>query len=441
MTLSITRRLLVGHLLVLTAFLGLAGIALDRAFRSNVESAAREELQAHVYTLLTAAVADSAGHMRLPAQLAAPVFNRPDSGLYAEIAGADDDYRWRSGSLIGRNERLVQEVPAGTQQVRREAGLLLFDQGVLWEDDSGQALHYTLSVGRDRQPIDRQQAAFRATLWRWLGGVSAVLLLVLLGLLRWGLRPLHAMSDAVEQLERGERVQIDGPVPHELQGLSDNLNGLIRLSAERQARVRHSLSDLAHSLKTPLAVLRTAADRKDPTDLPDVVDEQVARIDQIVSYQRQRAVVAGSTAVIRPIALRSLLERLCESLAKVYQERDLSYSITLPEDDTVRADEGDMFELFGNLLENAFRHASQRVEIHGHREGGRQVVDVDDDGPGIAPSDSERLLRRGERADQRHPGEGIGLAVVQEIAHQYGGPIEILKAPLGGARMRVSLPS
>jgi two-component system sensor histidine kinase PhoQ len=439
-TLSITRRLLVGHVLVLAAFLGLAGIALDRAFRSNVESAAREELQAHVYTLLTAAEPDSVGRMRLPAQLAAPDFNQPDSGLYAEIAGSDDGYRWRSGSLIGWDRQVLATVAPGTRQVRRDAGLLLLDQGVLWEDDSGQALLYTLTVGRDSRPLDRQQAAFRATLWQWLGGVSTILLLVLLGLLRWGLRPLHAMSDAVEQLERGERVQIDGPVPRELQGLSDNLNGLIRLSADRQARVRNSLSDLAHSLKTPLAVLRTAADQEPASGLAALVDEQVGRIDQIVSYQRQRAAVAGATTVIRPIALRPLLDRLCNSLAKVHREKGVAFSITLAEGDTVKADEGDLFELFGNLLENAFRHAARQLEVHGRRGNGRLVIDIDDDGPGIAPDDSERLLQRGERADQRYPGEGIGLAVVNEIAHQYGGPVEILRAPLGGARIRVSLP-
>jgi two-component system sensor histidine kinase PhoQ len=439
-TLSITRRLLVGQLLVLSAFLGLAGVALDNAFRSNVESAAREELQAHIYTLLTAAGTDAAGRMRLPTQLAAPDFNRPDSGLYAEIGGMDDDYRWRSGSLIGRDDGLTREITAGEQRLRRENGLLLFDQGVLWEDDRGRPLHYTLTVARDRQPLDRQQATFRATLWQWLGGVSLVLLLASLVLLRWGLRPLRAMTNAVERLERGESVQIDGPVPHELQGLSDNLNALIRLSAERQARVRNSLSDLAHSLKTPLAVLRAAADQKDEGGLAGVVDEQVGRIDQIVSYQRQRAAVAGSTAVIRPVLLRPLLERLCKSLAKVYQERGIAYAITLPEQASVKADEGDLFELFGNLLENAFRHAVHRVELSGDQNAKRLVIDVDDDGPGVAPGDAARLLERGERADQRHPGEGIGLAVVTEIADQYGGPVEILAAPLGGARFRVSLP-
>jgi two-component system sensor histidine kinase PhoQ len=436
---SITRRLLAGNLLALTAFLGLAGIALDRAFRSSVETAARDELQAHVYTLLTAADADAAGRMRLPERLAAPAFNTPDSGLYAEVRGEDGAYRWRSGSLIGRDLSQAPSIGAGVTRLRSVGGLLLLDQGIAWEDDAGRALPYTLTVGRDRAPLEDQQAAFRATLWQWLGGVALVLLGVLLALVRWGLRPLRAMSDAVKSLESGQATRIEGPMARELEGLGENLNALIAQNAGRQARVRHSLADLAHSMKTPLAVLRAGAEGPDRDRLPGIIDEQTRRIDQIVTYQRQRAAVAGRSAIGRPVALQPIIERLCSSLAKVHRERRIGYEIDLPDACRLRADEGDLFELLGNLLENAFRHASGRIVVSGRLADSRFILDVDDDGPGIAAADAQRLLRRGERADQRHPGDGIGLAVVNEIARQYGGEVHIESADLGGARLRVAI--
>lgn len=440
MTFSITRRLLVSNLIVLSAFLGLAGAALDRAFRSSVETATREELQAHVYTLLSAADTDDAGRMRLPPQLATPAFNQPDSGLYAEVDGENGQYRWRSASLLGRDRPLVVPVGPGTTRFRSLDGLLLFDFGILWEDDAGRPIPYVLTVARDRQPLDHQQSAFRTTLWRWLGGVAAMVLAVSLALLRWGLRPLHAMSDAVQRLETGQSTRIDGPVPRELRGLSNNLNALIDLNQQRQSRVRNSLADLAHSMKTPLAVLRSAADRPEAGRLGPLIDEQTERIDQIVSYQRQRAAVAGASAGLRPVALKPVLERLCGSLAKVHRERAVRCEIDLPDGVKVRVDQGDLFEMFGNLLENAFRHARRQVTVACDRVDGHWVIDVDDDGDGIDPADAARLLRRGERADERHPGEGIGLAVVSEIVTQYGGEIGIREADLGGARLRVTLP-
>ena len=437
---SITRRLLLSNLLLLVAFLGFAGAALDRAFRTSVETAAQERLEAYLYTLLAAAGEDADGRLRMPEQLAAPAFNQPDSGLYAEVAGENGAYRWRSGSLLGQRDEMLIATKPGESRFRYADGMAMFDMGVAWDDANGNPIDYSLTVAIDKQPIDHQQEAFRSTLWYWLGGVSLVLLLVQIGLFRWGLGPLRDMSAAVQRLERGESSRIEGPVAHELQGLSDNLNSLIALNGQRQTRVRNSLADLAHSLKTPLAVLRGAAEQNPNNELGELMREQTRRIDDIVSYQRQRAAVAGSTAVTRPVALMPILERLRASLDKLHQERGIRCDLILQPNDHLRADQGDLFELFGNLLENAYKHCQQRVRIELRREPEQLVLDIDDDGAGIADTDVERLLQRGERADQRHPGEGIGLAVASEIIRQYGGELIIASAELGGARLRLIFP-
>ena len=437
---SITRRLLLSNLVVLGVFLGLAGAALDRAFRTSSETAVREQLRAHVYTLLATAGEDERGRMRLPEVLTAPGFNNPDSGLYAEVRGENETYRWRSGSLLGRDRRLVLGTEPGGERFRLLSDLAIFELGIGWEDDSGNSIPYALGVAIDINALREEQSTFRGTLWLWLGGLAALLLAVQTLLVRWGLQPLHAMSDAVRRIEDGDRAAIDGPVPHELRGLSDNLNSLIRQNRTRQERIRNSLADLAHSMKTPLAVLRGASAQAEKAELKNLIDEQTGRIDQIVSYQRQRAAVAGVSSVTRPVDLAPILQRLCNGLDKVHSRRAMHCELTIPDEVRIRADEGDLFELFGNLLENAYKHATRNIQVDVRQEPQQLTVCIDDDGPGVAADDVERILKRGERADQRNAGEGIGLAVVSEIVAQYSGHLTVGRSALGGATFQVTLP-
>lgn len=440
MSRSITQRLLISNLLVLTAFLGLGGAALDGAFRTSSEAALRDRLQAHLYTLLATADEDDRGRMRLPEAISTPAFNNPDSGIYAEVSGEQGNYRWRSRSLLGSDHSLAKTIPAGQSRFTLGDELALLEMGIGWEDNQGRAVPYAIGVAADMRALRNEQTAFRGTLWRWLGGLAALLLLVQVLLVRWGLSPLHAMSAAVRRIEAGESARIDGPVPRELDGLSANLNSLIQQNRTRQERVRNSLADLAHSMKTPLAVLRGAAEQGGDSTLRQLITEQTERIDQIVVYQRQRAAVAGVSSVTRPIEVAPILRRLCASLAKVHAERGLRCTIEVPDDMRLRADQADLYELFGNLLENAFKYARSQLVVSAEISGDALVFRIDDDGPGVAPGESERVLRRGERADNLHAGDGIGLAVADEIVAQYGGGLVIEHAPSGGASVRVTLP-
>ncbi len=437
---SITHRLLVSNLLVLVTFLGLAGAALDRAFRSSSETAVRERLQAHVYTLLATAEADEQGRMRLPEALSAPAFNAPDSGLYAEVAGEDGAYRWRSASMIGSALGLARGADPGETSFHLSPGLATLEFGVAWEDDAGKEIHYSLAVASDTQALRAEQSTFRATLWQWLGGLAVLLLIAQIGLARWGMSPLRAMSQAVRRIEEGQSASIEGPVAVELRGLSDNLNALIRQAHSRQERVRNSLADLAHSMKTPLAVLRGAAEADSDPERRRLLVEQTERIDQIVSYQRQRAAVAGTSGVTPSVELTPIVRRLVDGLDKVHTGRGLRCELDIDADPRLRADRGDLFELFGNLLENAYKHARSQITVTLRHLDGQLRIQVDDDGPGIPAEHAARLLQRGQRADQRHAGEGIGLAVVNEIVTQYAGQLHIGRSTLGGASIVVHLP-
>ncbi len=437
---SIRRRLLLISALLVFGFIGAAAWSLNAAYREAAHTALIERLQAHIYTLLAAAGEDAQGRLRMPEAVADPLFNRPDSGLYALIEGADGAYHWRSASLLGRELPPPPPLPTGQTRERRADGLLILDQAIAWEDLQGRPVPYRISVAADITDAARQQARFQATLWIGLGILGGLLLVVQLLAIRWGLGPLSEIAGRIRRIEQGEAEALPDSVAVELRPLTRAVNALIRQERGRQERVRHSLADLAHSLKTPLSVLRGLSRELDDPDSAALLDEQVSRIDEIVSYQRQRAAVSGGSALQAPQAVRPVAERLGNSLSRLPRNRDIRLDIALPDGFALRIEPGDLLELLGNLLENAFRHARSRVRVLAP-DPARPCLVIEDDGEGIPPALRPALLERGMRADQQHPGQGIGLAVVSEILAQYGASLRIGESAEGGARFEINLES
>jgi two-component system, OmpR family, sensor histidine kinase PhoQ len=445
--LSIHQRLLLAASLVLSAFLGLTGLALDKAFRSSAEEALQARLYSSVYALLAAAEEGEEGVLKMPSVLTDPRFNRPDSGLYAAVVGKQTGYRWQSGSDVGRVFDFARQMAPGVSKIDRldlpgGEALMSLNFGVVWEDFTGRELQYTLAVAEDLKPHLEQIDAFRNTLTLWLGG-AAVLLLLAQGLvLRWGLAPLRQVSEALIEIESGRSEQLEGSYPKELSPLTSNINSLIRHARARQQRYRDSLGDLAHSLKTPLAILQSLADQADPVarEQQRMLSQQVERMNQIVGHQLQRAAASGRTSLTRNLPVRQVVERLADSLSKVYADKGVDWQIEIPDALRFRGDEGDLMELLGNLMENACKYGRGRVRVTGgHAEG--LYLSVTDDGPGVDDDEAGVVLQRGHRADQQQPGQGIGLAVVMDILQAYGGHLQIDRSEvLGGARMTLHLP-
>jgi two-component system sensor histidine kinase PhoQ len=445
--LSIHQRLLLAASLVLTAFLGLTGLALDKAFRSSAEEALQARLYSSVYALLAAAEEGEEGVLKMPPVLTDPRFNRPGSGLYAHVEGTQTGYRWQSGSSVGEELDLVRTMAAGESSIERESlqsgeSVMSLNYGVVWEDFNGRELGYTLMVAEDLSPHLEQISAFRNTLMLWLGG-AAVLLLLAQGLvLRWGLAPLRQVSEALKEIESGSAEQLQGRFPRELSLLTSNINSLIRHAQARQQRYRDSLGDLAHSLKTPLAILQGLADRRDAIgqDEQRSLGEQVQRMNQIVGHQLQRAAASGRSSLTRNLSFRQVVNRLVGSLSKVYADKHIQWQIEIPDNAGFRGDEGDLMELLGNLMENACKYCRGRVSIKVETDG-ELALRVADDGRGIPSDQASRVLQRGHRADQQQPGQGIGLAVAMDILKAYGGRVEIGRSGhLGGAEIRLYFP-
>lgn len=445
---SIHLRLLLAASLVLTAFLGLTGLALDKAFRSAAQEALRARLKSSVYGLLAAAEEGPSGQLSLPQTLPDPRLNLPDSGLYAEVAAPSIGYHWRSASTLGRELDLLQTVYPGEFRYRyqRTAGgseLLVLDFAVNWEGNDGRGSLYILAVGEDLRSQREQIEAFRNSLFGWLGGVALLLLLAQGWVLRWGLKPLRTLAGELGQIEDGARERLSGNYPRELGGLARSLNSLIRHAETRQRRYRDSLGDLAHSLKTPLAILRNLADHQgagEAVHCQRVLAEQVTRMDQIVGHQLQRAVASGRVTLASSLTLKPVVERLARSLAKVYRERPVRWELAIDDGCRFRGDEGDLMELLGNLMDNAWKYGGGRVRIGAREDPQGLELHVEDDGRGIPEDQAQEVLRRGGRMDQQQPGQGIGLAVVQDLISAYGGELRIGRSELGGADMTLIFP-
>jgi two-component system sensor histidine kinase PhoQ len=314
--------------------------------------------------------------------------------------------------------------------------------GVNWHTAGGQ---YPLSfnVVSDLTPFNEQISQYRTTLWGWLIAMAVMLLVVQVVILVWGLRPLRQVESELSAIESGAQASVQGDYPREIARLTNNINGLLDHERAQQQRYRNALADLAHSLKTPLAVLRGTIGKHDGKTTPDsVIEEQVGRMDHIVAHQLQRAAMAGSSATRQSLNLQTIVTKIVRALEKVYNDKHLHCAVNIDEASKVRCDEGDLMELLGNVLDNAFKFAAGQVAITAQAQHDRLNISVEDDGVGIAEHQFAHILARGGRLDESIPGQGIGLSVVQDIVAAYQGRLQIDTSPtLGGARFRFDLPA
>jgi two-component system sensor histidine kinase PhoQ len=427
--------------LVLVAFLGLAALALERAYRSSTLAGIEEKLQSEIYALLAAVEEGERGRMGLPEALPDPRLSRPQSGLYAWVVDREGRLFWRSASLVGDPPLPLESLPAGVKRFRTSGDWLLFLYGIGWEDDSGRAWPYTFAVAESRTGFERSVAHFRTTLWRWLGGVGVGLLLAQLLVLRWGLAPLRRLEKQLEAVRTGKLDRLEETQPLELKPLAAALNRLLEHSRTSLARHRHALDDLAHSLKTPLAYLQSLAEDEsiDCAELRRAACEQLARMDATVRQQLHRAAASGRSALAGPVVVETVAQRVLAALERVYRERGMVVERRLETGAAFQGDEGDLMELLGNLLDNAFKYGRQRVRLGAACRNGL-VLTIEDDGPGIPGPQWKQVLARGGRLDESQPGQGLGLAATAEMVALYKGTLELGRSGLGGLRVVVRLP-
>lgn len=449
---SLNRRLLTSVFVLLIVFFGLTIAALDLLFRDLSERTLRESLDAQLVALVGSCEPDEQGNVLPEGPLAEARLKQPGSGLYAEIRTRRGIPLWRSPSVIGTDIDFGSGVAPGARRYERRklldgSQVMALSSGLDWEIAPGDSRDFVFSVATDLAPYDAQLQRYRGQLLGWFLGLAILLLVALAVLLRWVLKPVRRIEAEIREIEAGSRQSLSPELPRELSGLAANLNALLKSERRRAERYRNTLGNLAHSLKTPLAVIRASGSTADARAHQRLVDEQVDRMDRIVQHQLKRAAATGASVVGRTsVAVQPLLAELRAALLKVYSGKDLLLELEVASGAQFAGDRGDLFELFGNLLDNACKWCHSRVSVGAQRtvDGeGRPLlrIAVEDDGAGIAAHDRQRILERGARADEAVPGQGLGLAMVQEIVALYEGQLEIGDSQLGGARIVVTLPA
>ncbi len=455
---SIATRLTIASSLALVAFLGIAAYALDRAFERSAVQAMRLRLQSYFYSFLQESDLSVRGKLLLPELMPDPAFDRPDSGLYAGVVG--DNLTWLSPSALSRdlpfNEQLAPDEFSFKGPIATSRGnIYVYKRGVEFEperkandDKPLKPVRFTYYIAENETSLQQQKNSFRRTLRNYLGGLGVLLLLVQGFLLRMSLYPLRHVAKELSEVERGTTEELVGTYPAELERLTTNLNRVISTERDNLKRYRNTLGDLAHSLKTPLAVMRGLLDNEsDPSVVKAGTEEQIRRMNEIVAYQLARAASSGHKTFSAPIAIEKNAEEIVQSLEKVYASKGVLCEFELDPDARFYGELGDVMEVLGNLLDNAFKWAKSRVVLttrilrtpKSNRPG--LEICVEDDGPGIPDHRIADMLKRGVRGDERVQGHGIGLSTVSNVMDSYQGQLNIDRSPeLAGARFSAIFP-
>jgi two-component system sensor histidine kinase PhoQ len=294
-----------------------------------------------------------------------------------------------------------------------------------------------------------QELQHSDVVWSWFSYVLLVNLLLVIPLLwlaaHWSLRPIGTLAAQVRELEGGTRDTLDPRPPQELKSLVRNLNLLLDNERQRYTRYRTTLSDLTHSLKTPLAVLQTTlrslrgGQNLSIEQAEPIMLEQISRISQQIGYYLHRASMQADHNVLKRElhSVPALLDSLCSALNKVYQRKGVVLTLDISPELTFVGEHNDLMEVMGNVLDNACKYCLEFVEISVRQTDEELHLIVEDDGPGIPESKRDMIFIRGQRADTLRPGQGLGLAVARDILEQYAGDIVASTSELGGARMEV----
>ncbi len=448
---SITSRLLWAATIIIILFFGITGFTLDRFYQTNAENTQRNRLLGYFYEMINAIEFSQVGELEQPRTLPEVRFAIPDSGLYAQITLNDGHIAWTSDSIHDLQIPFKYGLSRGNQAFgithdNNGIAYYYYSFGISWDESTPTQKGYTFTVVENIETFDADISSFRQGLWGSLGGIALLLLLVQGSILRWGLQPLRQVTNEMKQIESGEKPALAGKYPLEIRRLTDDLNTLLHSHQENLKRNRLAMGDLAHSLKTPLALLRSSveSDSPDPA-LQKNVDMQIERMSQIIEYQLQRATTAGRSAFASPIKVEPLLKKILSSLNKVYIEKQIHLRTHIEPHAIFHGDSDDLMEIIGNLADNAYKWCNKQVIVsirNNSEESTRPGLNIiiEDDGPGIPPEKIDQVLQRGIRMDERVSGHGIGMAIVNDICAAYGGKMKISHGRLAGNKVEVVIP-
>ena len=424
--------------------LGLVGVALDSAFYKSSEAGLHARMESLVYLVLAATEAEDDGSISVEDDPGDPRLSQPGSGIFAHVHGAKD--HWSSPSSLGITLPELATIEPGKSQFSRsksDPAFYSLRYGVAWELPDGALLPVTVTILSDPNVLQQEVKAFRSGLSRSLGAVGIILVLAQLLFLGLGLRPLRRITQDIAGIESGELQRIEADYPRELDPLIRNLNHLLDTEKANQSRYRNALDSLAHSLKTPLSVIRSSLPA-DTVAKSELVDNAVTDMQHLIATRLERAAASTRRTMSQGIEVKPQAERLILSLNRVYSQKMINIDARIDPGLLFYGEQRDLLELMGNLLDNACKYGGAEVRLTATALDANEPkvgihLQVEDNGGGIAEGAREQLLKRGVRGDERVEGDGLGLAIVLEIVTAYNGDITITQSDLGGACIQVVL--
>lgn len=441
-------------LTVITLVLALVGahIWLTYLFKDHVQRQFDESLKHQLVQVTALLEFDEGGQPQIdPRLLSDPRWNKPYSGLYWQVdrheqAEAVQIGQLRSRSLWDQQLLLpIDALPFGTLHWHDLTGprgepLRVVERLLSTPDAPGRG--WRVVVAADGQALEQAQRTFSGVLLASLTAMAVLLGLAALAQSWLGLAPLRSLQVALTHIKAREQDRLTGDFPHELQGLTREFNSVLDQNEAMVARARTQAGNLAHALKTPLAVMSQLADQARGQAWSEVVREQVQAAEHHVQWHLARARAAAHHRLTRPrTPLGPVLQGLIRAMKKIHGDRQLDVQIPAPIlDDELGVAREDLQQLLGNLIDNACVSARSRVWVNIQDEPQRILIEVNDDGPGIAPEFRNQALLRGVRLDEQRPGSGLGLAIVNELAHEYQGDVQLLTNREGGLLVRLWLP-
>lgn len=444
---SLRTRLITAAALWVVAGVAIAGFLLSTEFKAFLSEQLNHELKEHLDELEGIIKIDEGGRVSVQRDLSDPRYSMPLSGFYWEVQ-RNGDIAARSKSLEGPMLKVPVDSGNDAQvhhhDISGPTGALLITERLRWM--AGEKEPTRIIVGTDKRLFDEVLKKFNNVLV-WSLGLFSVSMIVVAGLLlAYAMAPIGRLRAAFSRYRSGETADMRGEFPDEVQPLIDDLNSLLRASAEQIQRARAQAGNIAHGLKTPLAILADEAHQlrqKGDEQSARVLFEQCRRMQGQIDYQIARARSAASRS--KPGTAASLTDAavsVVAALTRLHADRSLQIHNAVPAGVVVACESQDLNEILGNLIDNACKHAKTEITVRlvDSTSPGFVAVVVEDDGPGLPPEAWDIVFNVGERWSNKDSGSGLGLAVVRDLVHLYGGKIRLGHSELGGLKVEFELP-
>ncbi|WP_114767109.1 ATP-binding protein [Vibrio rhodolitus] len=431
--LSLKSRLVLAAVVWLTAMIIAAGITVPSQVYNYMVADTKSQLSIYMDEITGNLEVDKNGQLTLSTQLSDPRFSQPYSGLY--WSASTDDSQIRSRSLWDRTIDLEKKKQ---QAFGAKEEPLIFIQSSLYFPEYNQPI--SIVVGIDEQPIEDTVADLMGELWIILALLYFGVLAVIFLQIAWSLSPLTKMHRELSQLRQGERTALGDDYPRDIAPVVSDLNALLFHYQELLERARHHAGNLSHALKTPLSVLKNEIQH-----LPQSNQQQLRQpVDQIqsqIDYHLGRARMAGSMNILSVKASPAeRIDAISMAFDKVYAARDITLINEIESELEVSVDKTDLDEMVGNLLENGYKWAHSIIRVYAETIDSNNVnIIIEDDGPGIPDEQLDNVVKRGVRLDETTPGTGLGLNIVDEMAHSYRGAFQLGRSSMGGLKATLTM--